>query len=229
MNILFRLGCIAVGYIFGLFQTAFFYGKLKGIDIRKQGSGNAGTTNALRVLGTKAGLIVFVGDVLKCIIAVFIMVAITKNTSVGEPFLDSLYLIKMYTAAGVILGHNFPFYMHFKGGKGIAATAGFCISFNWTFLVSGLAAFFIPFFTTHLVSLGSLLVYAVHMVQIVVMGQIGFFKGMPQERLTEMYILYFLLGVMAYYRHRKNIVSLCKGTERKTYLSKKNQKPKEEV
>ncbi len=57
-----RLVCIVIGYLFGMFQTAFFLGKLKGIDIREHGSGNAGTTNTLRVLGTKAGAIVFVGD-----------------------------------------------------------------------------------------------------------------------------------------------------------------------
>lgn len=59
-----RVICLLIGYVFGLFQTAYFYGKTKGIDIRKYGSGNAGTTNALRVLGTKAGLIVFAGDCL---------------------------------------------------------------------------------------------------------------------------------------------------------------------
>lgn len=63
-----RVICLLIGYVFGLFQTAYFYGKAKGIDIRKYGSGNAGTTNALRVLGTKAGLIVLAGDCLKCIV-----------------------------------------------------------------------------------------------------------------------------------------------------------------
>ena len=64
-----RIYCILIGYAFGLFQTAFILGKIKGIDIRKHGSGNSGTTNALRVLGTKAGLIVFAGDCLKCMAA----------------------------------------------------------------------------------------------------------------------------------------------------------------
>ena len=64
-----RILCLVVGYLFGLFQTAYFYGKLHGIDIREHGSGNAGTTNTLRVLGTKAGVIVLVGDILKCMIA----------------------------------------------------------------------------------------------------------------------------------------------------------------
>ena len=68
-----RIFCLLIGWVFGLFQTAYFYGKSKGIDIRQHGSGNSGTTNALRVLGTKAGLIVFAGDCLKCIIAVMIV------------------------------------------------------------------------------------------------------------------------------------------------------------
>ena len=80
-----RVICLLIGYVFGLFQTAYFYGKAKGIDIRKYGSGNAGTTNALRVLGTKAGLIVLAGDCLKCIIAVCITRALfSTGTPVQE-------------------------------------------------------------------------------------------------------------------------------------------------
>ena len=109
-----RVICLLIGYVFGLFQTAFFYGKVKGIDIREHGSGNSGTTNALRVLGPKAGVVVFLGDCLKCMIAVYL----TKFIF-GESHSDMIYLLCLYTAAGAILGHNFPFYMKFKGGKGI--------------------------------------------------------------------------------------------------------------
>lgn len=79
-----RVICLLIGYVFGLFQTAYFYGKAKGIDIRKYGSGNAGTTNALRVLGTKAGLIVLAGDCLKCIVAVCITKALFHYRTSGE-------------------------------------------------------------------------------------------------------------------------------------------------
>lgn len=226
MEILFRVICIAIGYAFGIFQTAYFYGKMKGVDIRKHGSGNAGTTNTLRVLGTKAGLIVFAGDVIKCLLAVGIVMLIISNTAFGAPFADRIYLFKMYAAAGVILGHNFPFYMNFKGGKGIAATAGFVISFHWTFLITGILAFFTPLAFTHFVSLGSLMIYTVHMIQLVICGQSGFFETMSQGALYEMYILYFLLLCMAFWRHRKNIGRLIHGTESKTYLNKKN-KPTE--
>ena len=75
-----RIACLLIGYVFGLFQTAYFYGKAHGIDIRQHGSGNAGTTNTLRVLGTKAGLIVFAGDCLKCIAAVALVRLIFGGT-----------------------------------------------------------------------------------------------------------------------------------------------------
>ena len=211
-----RILCLAVGYLFGLFQTAYFYGKLHGIDIREYGSGNAGTTNTLRVLGTKAGVIVLVGDILKCMIAIFLCRYVF---SASHP--DMVHLLHMYTAAGVILGHNFPFYMHFKGGKGIAATAGLILSFHPYFIPMGVIIFFGIFFTTHYVSLGSLLVYAGFMIEIIICGQNGVFH-MPQSSLNEMYVIAALLTVMAYYKHRENIKRLLSGTERKTYLTHKS-------
>jgi glycerol-3-phosphate acyltransferase PlsY len=211
-----RIICLVIGYLFGLFQTAYFYGKMKGIDIRQHGSGNAGTTNTLRVLGTKAGLIVFAGDVLKCIFAVVICTLLF-----GKSHPDMVYLLKMYAAAGAILGHNFPFYLNFKGGKGIAATAGLILSFHPTFLPVGVIMFFGAFLLTHYVSLGSLLVYAAFIIQIVVSGQLGLFEGMTQAELIEMYMIALFLTIMAYYKHWENIKRLIKGEERKTYLFKK--------
>lgn len=217
-----RIICLVMGYVFGLFQTAYIYGRIKGIDIRKYGSGNAGTTNTMRVLGTKAGLIVLLGDVLKCILAV---VAATLLFGKSRP--DIIYLLKLYAAAGAILGHNFPFYLHFRGGKGIAATAGLLLSFHPYFIPVGVVLFFGVFFTTHYVSLGSLLVYAGFMVEIVILGQLGVF-GMSQAALIEMYIVAALLTIMAYYKHRENIVRLIKGEERKTYLTHKHKEESEE-
>lgn len=210
-----RIVCILIGYVFGLFQTSFFYGKMKGIDIREHGSGNAGTTNTIRVLGTKAGLLVLAGDILKCILAILLCGALFDASHPQE-----VYLLKLYAAAGTILGHNFPFYLHFKGGKGIAATAGLILAFHPYFIPVGVILFFGAFLTTHYVSLGSLLVYAGLMIQMVVCGQMGLFHA-PQAILNEMYILTALLTALAYYKHRENIVRLVKGQERKTYLTKK--------
>ena len=211
-----RVICLIIGYVFGMFQTAFIYGKLHGIDIREHGSGNAGTTNTLRVLGTKAGLIVLAGDIIKCILAIVISGAVF-----GDSHRDEIYLLKLYAAAGAILGHNFPFYLKFRGGKGIAATAGLILSFHIAFLPMGVIIFFGTFFLTHYVSLGSLLVYAGLMIEMVAAGQMGLF-GASQAVLNEMYIVTAFLTILAYYKHRENIVRLIKGVERKTYLTKKN-------
>ena len=211
-----RIICLVIGYVFGLFQTAYIYGKLHGIDIRNYGSGNAGTTNTMRVLGTKAGLLVLLCDIVKCILAV-----VVTGLVFGKTHPDMVYLLKLYAAAGAILGHNFPFYLHFKGGKGIAATAGLILSFHPYLIPMGVILFFGAFFTTHYVSLGSLLVYAGFFIELTVLGQLGIF-GMPQNVLIEMYVIAGALTVMAYYKHRENIKRLLSGTERKTYLSHKN-------
>lgn len=208
-----RIFCVLIGYVFGLFQTAYIYGRLHGIDIRNYGSGNAGTTNTLRVFGTKAGLLVLLGDIMKCILAVVITGVIFGNS---HP--DMVYLLKMYTAAGAIIGHNFPFYLKFKGGKGIAATAGLILSFHPYLIPMGIVLFFGAFFLTHYVSLGSLLVYAGFLIELVVLGQMGIF-GMTQALLIEMYVIAGFLTVMAYWKHRENIKRLLSGTERKTYLT----------
>ena len=132
------------------------------------------------------------------------------------------YLYKLYAALGAILGHNFPFYLNFKGGKGIAATAGFIAAFHPSFIPVGLLLFFGTFFLTHYVSLGSLLVYAGVMIQMVISGELGLFHT-TRPILTEMYLITAFLTFMAYYKHKDNIVRLIKGNERKTYLTKKNE------
>lgn len=210
-----RLGCILLGYVFGLFQTAIIYGKLHGIDIRQHGSGNAGTTNTLRVLGLKAGVIVLAGDILKCMIPIFIVKVVLKD-SYGH----MLPLLVMYTAAGAILGHNYPFYLKFQGGKGIATTAGLILSLPWPFILIEIIVFFGLFFITHYVSLGSLCVYIVLVISMVGFGQAGMFQ-VAQPVLTEMYLVTIVLAMLAFWKHRSNLQRLIKGEERKTYLKSK--------
>ena len=204
-----RVICLFIGYVFGLFQTAYFYGKTKGIDIRKYGSGNAGTTNALRVLGTKAGLIVFAGDCLKCIIAVCITRALF---STGHP--ENIYLLCLYTGAGSIIGHNFPFYMGFKGGKGIAASAGLLASTDWRVMLVCLVVFVAAVAITRYVSLGSILVMICFFIGMVFFGARGDF-GIAAAHLTEFYVLAGLISAMGIWRHHTNIKRLLSGTENK--------------
>ena len=109
-----KIICIVVGYVFGLFQTGFIIGKMHNIDIREHGSGNSGTTNAMRTLGKKYGFLTYFGDALKAVFAVLLMCFVFRDTAAGD-----MMVIALYTGLGAILGHNFPFYMNFKGGKGL--------------------------------------------------------------------------------------------------------------
>ena len=215
-----RVLCLLIGYIMGHFQTAVLYGKLKGVDIRKVGSGNAGTTNTLRVMGPKAGLVVLLGDMLKCMLAIFVTYLIFGR---NNPELIVFYMT--YTAAGAVLGHDFPLHLGFKGGKGIACTAGYTIylgiQYTPWFIVMGLVSFFLPLNIFHIVSVCSLTYYTALLVMTIVYGQMGFF-GAPQGALIEVYVILALLTALAFYQHRGNIKKLLAGKERKTYIFKKN-------
>ncbi len=217
-----RAVCLVIGYACGLFQTSYIYGKMKGIDIRQHGSGNAGTTNMLRTLGTKAGLITFFGDVFKCIAAVLICLAIFYRPEVNP---EMMQIIKIYASAGAILGHNFPFYLGFKGGKGIACTAGWIITMDPVLVLIGLVVFFGIFFTTHYVSLGSICLYISFFIELVIMGalRLGHFKNLTTAGYIECVIITGLLCAMALFRHRENIIRLIHHNEKKTYIFNKGE------
>ena len=154
-----RLICVTIGYVFGLLQTGYLYGKMHNIDIRKQGSGNAGTTNALRTMGWKAGVVTLLGDAFKCVFAVLLVRMIYKETH-G----DMLPLLAMYAGMGAVLGHNYPFYMKFKGGKGIATTAGLLLSTTNAWMVVICLAVFVGIVSgTKYVSAGSLVVVILYL------------------------------------------------------------------
>ena len=197
-----RILCLAVGYLFGLFQTGYIYSKLHHVDIRKEGSGNAGSTNVLRVMGVKAGATVFLGDFFKTLIPCILVRHFFQN----QP--EMVNLLVLYTAFGVILGHNYPFYMGFKGGKGIAATA-VC-----------LIAFILIVAVTRYVSLGSLVVVTLFLIGMVFFGSHGAY-GLGNQYLMEFYLVSAAVTLMAFWRHRSNIGRLLHGTENKIGSKKK--------
>ena len=209
-----RIASLLIGYLFGIVQTAYIYGKMNGIDIREHGSGNAGTTNALRVLGKKAGAIVFAGDFLKCFIAIHFVQLIFKNSAS-----DILPLIGLYGATGCILGHNFPVQLNFRGGKGIACTAGLLAAFDVRIGVIALLTFLAIVILTRFVSLGSMVIVTEFALFIIIFGQLGLYH-MTQEPLIELYALAAFLAGMAIYRHRANIVRLLSGTENRIFEKK---------
>lgn len=226
-----RLICILTGYICGLFQTGFIVGKIKGIDIREHGSGNAGTTNTLRTLGLKYAIIVLIGDALKCGLAIIITKLVFEDS-----YGFMLRLLYLYASFGVILGHNFPFYMRFKGGKGIAATAGFIIfGLSPVMTLVGIIVFFSIFFTTHYVSLGSIMLYVALVVCSFVFAGMDFYEWAKQGAgflYTEYCFVIVIMMILMLIRHKDNIKRLIAGNERKTYLRSRPEidvkRPKEE-
>lgn len=215
-----RLMNLVIGYVCGLLQTGFIVGKLKGIDIREHGSGNAGTTNILRTMGAKYAVIVLLGDGLKCGVAILVSYLLFKDSHA-----DILRLLFLYCAGGVILGHNFPFYMGFKGGKGVAASAGFIIfGLGPVMTLVSLIIFLLVFNITHYVSLGAICIYIG-----LIIGTIFFWKTdyflFTANGMGNLYIEYFviicLLTAMLLLRHKENIKRLLSGCERKTYIKQK--------
>ena len=183
--------CFVVGYLCGNIQTAFFIGKLHGIDIRRYGSGNAGTTNAMRTLGRKSGSLVFIGDLLKVLIPGLIL---RYAIFPGEPYVILLCEILGF---GAVLGHCFPFWMQFRGGKGIAVTAGAMVCVDWRLLVFTLVFALIVYLTKY-VSVGSLFVVVLFPTYIAIAYH-------DNEYWLWMLLVACLYTVSGVYMHRANI------------------------
>lgn len=191
--------CLVLGYCFGCISTGYIVGKANKIDIRKYGSGNAGTTNALRTLGWKAGLLTFLGDAIKAILPILLI------RLVIFPDYETLNLLMLYTGLGAVLGHNFPFWLHFKGGKGIAATGGVMLAYDWRLAVAALVVFLIIVVVTRYVSLGSLVISTLLPIWIII-----FYPGN-----LHMIIVGIIFTLSAFIKHRSNIKRLMSGTENK--------------
>ena len=195
--------CLAVGYFIGCFSTGYLVGKANHIDIREHGSGNAGATNTLRTLGLKAGAITFFGDALKAVIPITIFRLMNPDI---EPVWQ---LYGLYLAVGVTLGHNFPFYLKFKGGKGIAVMGGTILAIaGWEGALLAIILFGTCVYFTRYVSLGSLIIAWILPVSIIVN-----FRNHPA--FLHMFVLCMFITILAYIRHAGNIKRLLNGTERK--------------
>ena len=212
-----RLICIVIGYAFGLLQTGFLMGKWNKIDIREHGSGNAGTTNAIRTLGWKFGAITFVGDCFKCVLAVVVVKAIYAGSMP-----QALPLLGLYAGVGAVLGHNFPFYLGFKGGKGVATSVGLLLSTNVVLGLIAILVFGIVLYITKYVSVGSMALLATFAIGIIVYGETIGFDLATMSMTYEMYAIGVGLFLMTVVRHKTNIVRLMNGTESKVGSKKKS-------
>ena len=204
-----RIICLAVGYLFGLLQTGYFVGLIKHRDIRNYGSGNSGTTNAIRVLGRKAGAVVFVGDILKAFLACLLIKWGSAEFNLST---DTLVLM-VYAGLGVVLGHNFPFYLHFKGGKGIASSWGIALAIDWRMALVAMLIFGGTMLITKYVSIGSLLgLFSFAVMWVVLLLTDGITRTAGQIEATVLLFIVIVLGVV---RHKANIKRLLSGTENK--------------
>ena len=203
-----RILLLIIGYFIGNIETGYIFGKLNKMDIRNYGSGNAGATNTLRVLGPKAGLIVFFGDFCKSLIPCLVVRYIFRdNVSLS-------YVYMLYIGLGVVLGHNFPFYLGFKGGKGVASTAGIIMALDIRIAAVCLAIFIVIVAVTRYVSLASIVVMIIFigMSHMLVKTSYGFIDGTSP---MEFRLLVVVIGFLSIFMHRANIKRLLSGTENK--------------
>lgn len=213
--------CLVIGYGFGLIPTGLIVGKLYNVDLRNTGSHNTGMTNAMRSVGLVGGLVTFIGDMAKCWIAVAICVSILGPYLPGHEF-----IIVLLTGLGTTLGHNFPFYMYFKGGKGVAVAGAIYIALSffggWMIFVISILTFLVVAILTKYVSLGSLVALTVVFITTILFGQLDMIEGLLPEDRIYAYIITAIIVVLAFIMHRENIKRLINGNENKFSIRKED-------
>lgn len=215
MTILSYIVVALAAYLLGSIPTGFLVAKARGIDIRSVGSGNIGAANTFRAIGRNAGIFVLVMDALKGFAAVWMSILILKFFGITDPAVVIHY--KVLAGVFAVLGHNYTCWLYFKGGKGIATTAGVYLALAPLSVATGLAAFILGVLVTRITSVGSMLA------AVVLMSTVLF----TQHDLT-LRIVTIALCVLAILKHRTNIQRLISGTENRIEFKKKNPKPDEE-
>lgn len=205
---------VILSYLIGSINTSIILSKFRKNDIRDHGSGNAGATNVLRVMGKAAAAIVVIGDALKAFIAVAVSWAVAYYLNIPAPV--SLVL-KYFALVFVVIGHNFPLYFGFRGGKGIVTSVAVIFAVDWRLGLMILGVGVLCIVLTRYVSLGSLIgcvlfplfTYAVYMDE-------------PFSYEKMVIIPAVILGVLGIVRHKSNIEKLLSGKERKIGEKSKN-------
>lgn len=185
---------LIISYFIGTISGSYLIGKLfLNTDIRKYGSGNAGTTNAMRVLGKKAGIITFIIDFLKGVAVTFI---------IGKIFGRNLIPLGIL---GAVIGHDFPFYMSFRGGKGVATTLGALALFNFPLTFICYIVWVLGTILTKMVSVGSILFFTSIIIVYTFMSQLSIYNIIIIDVIA-------LIGIII---HKDNIKRILKGNENK--------------
>ncbi|MCD4813339.1 glycerol-3-phosphate 1-O-acyltransferase PlsY [bacterium] len=193
------IGILLVSYGIGSIPFAYVYGKIRGVDIRTQGSGNPGATNIMRVFGVFSGILVLLADAAKGYLAVVIIAgwAVTGNPD----------LLKVACGLAAIMGHTFTFFLRFKGGKGVATTCGVFLGLAPLATLLVLIPFVVVVALTRYISAGSLVAALSFPAIIWFVGETG-----------HQYLFFYvsvLSALMIVLKHRANIGRIVKGTENK--------------
>ncbi|MDR2813782.1 MAG: glycerol-3-phosphate 1-O-acyltransferase PlsY [Prevotellaceae bacterium] len=199
-----------VAYLLGSIPSAVWIGKsLYGVDVREHGSGNAGTTNVLRVLGAKAAIPVFIVDTLKGLLAVLTVHLIPGVDRSSELF----NVVKIACGLLAVVGHMYPVFAGFRGGKGVATTLGVAIAIQPLGALAALGVFIVVFAISRYVSLSSLCAgLSFPLATVFVL----------REQMLSVRIFVALVCLLLFYTHRKNIQRLISGVEPKTVFGKKS-------
>jgi len=196
--------CIA--YLLGAIPTGYIVARTRGIDIRQVGSGNIGATNVFRILGRPAGIFVLTVDALKGFVSAWLVGPIAYRLLVGplDPESAVHEFLKIIGGFLAILGHNYTCWLKFKGGKGIATSAGVVLALlPLAALVVSLGVWMLLFFATRYVSVASIGGSFV----------LPFAAWWPGRSSSRMILVAALIGALAIYKHRTNIQRLLSGTE----------------
>jgi glycerol-3-phosphate acyltransferase PlsY len=204
----------AVAYLVGSFPAGYLAGRTCGVDLRTAGSGNVGATNALRVLGKGWGYAVFAADFLKGVLGV----KVAQWIGAMGPG-DAATTFGILGAVCAVLGHNFPVWLGFKGGKGISTSAGIMVAlFPWQVFAAGLVAWLLLFVTTRYVSVASMAAAVSLPSTAGILWSLGHCDGW-------LVVAAAAMCALALWRHRPNIARLLSGTEKKFVGSKKDSQP----
>lgn len=199
-----------IGYLLGSLNTSLIVGKFYGVDVRHYGSGNAGMTNTMRTLGKKAALFVLLGDAVKGILAFLAGYYICGGNPQG-------YLGGMLAGTAAILGHLWPVFFGFKGGKGVLTTFAVVLMIDWPIALGLLGVFIVILMLTRYVSLGSVIAVFLFPIASLVFG-----------RSIETVVFAVIIAVLIIIRHQANIQRLLSRTESKFSFRKKPERELEE-
>ena len=217
--------CALIGYLLGSINWSIILTKkISGADIRQQGSGNAGMTNVLRTVGKLPAVLTFVGDFLKCVAAVLIAWAVM---ALVDPTVDPelIKIAKFLAGVGCVLGHAFPLYHGFRGGKCIVTSSAMIMMTDWRVFLLILATFGIVFLLKRIISLGSVCCAALYPVYTFLLTyRVDYLSGHCSMIYLRVAMLLSLgVCVLVLWKHRANIDRLRKGEEQPIRAKKKEE------